>query len=128
MNRPGRKISIGRDHACDIPLGDESVSARHAELTFLETGKLLLTDCKSTNGTFVIESDGSPRRIRQELVSATDRVRFGAVTLGVRELLETLRLGSSSEVQPPMVQGRRLVRCPCGCVKPEGAPCPECGR
>lgn len=136
MNQKGRKITIGRDRDNDIPLGDESVSARHAEVTFLDGGRLLLTDCQSTNGTFLITSEGQSRQIRQSLVSPSDRVRFGAVTLGMRELLDAWRARDSGEVSigkapadvgPSMVQGRRLIRCLCGCVKPEGMPCPECG-
>jgi hypothetical protein len=45
MNQPRHKFSIGRERSCDIPVADDSVSARHAELTFLGDGKLLLTDC-----------------------------------------------------------------------------------
>jgi len=51
---PERTFTIGRDRACDLPLGDDSVSARHAELRFLGEGKLLLSDCNSTNGTFLL--------------------------------------------------------------------------
>ncbi|QVL49476.1 MAG: FHA domain-containing protein [Thiocapsa sp.] len=137
MSTPRHTFSIGRERTCDLPLADDSVSARHAELTFLEGGKLLLTDCKSTNGTFLVGSDEQPRRIRQSLVSPLDRVRFGAVTLDVRALVEALRLKSAVPTSPPdqqpgdgapLAQGRRLIRCVCGCVKSAGAPCPECGQ
>lgn len=132
MNRPDQKITIGRDAARDIPLGDDSVSAHHAELTVLEDGRLLLTDCRSTNGTFVIESDGSAHRIHQAVVAPTDRIRFGAVTLAVSALLEARVLGAtprtSQKPPAPPMSGQRLVRCQCGCIKPEGARCRECGQ
>ncbi|MBK1720487.1 FHA domain-containing protein, partial [Thiocystis violacea] len=99
MKRPDRKISIGRDGARDIPLGDDSVSAYHAELTVLEDGRLLLTDCQSTNGTFVIEPGGGARRIRQAVVTPDDRLRFGAVTLAVSVMLESWR--SRAAPRPP---------------------------
>ncbi|MCG6861051.1 MAG: FHA domain-containing protein [Chromatiaceae bacterium] len=51
MSGPRHKFSIGRERSCAIPVADDSVSAMHAELTFLGDGKLLLTDCNSTNGT-----------------------------------------------------------------------------
>jgi RsiW-degrading membrane proteinase PrsW (M82 family) len=51
---PG-KYSLGRE-SCDIVLGDENVSARHAELHVLGGGDsvtgLLITDLGSRNGTF----------------------------------------------------------------------------
>ena len=92
MKAVRRKYSIGRERSCDIPLADDSVSGHHAELEFLEDGKWLLTDCRSTNGTFLLGNGGAPRRLSQSLVSPLDQVRFGAVTLGMRELLEALRL------------------------------------
>lgn len=132
MDRPDHKITIGRDAARDIPLGDDSVSAHHAELSLLEDGRLLLTDCRSTNGTFVIDADGSARRIHQTVVTPGDRIRFGAVTLAVSALLEARGLSAAprtpSRPPAPPLSGRRLVRCQCGCIKPEGAQCRECGR
>ncbi|WP_295408177.1 FHA domain-containing protein [uncultured Thiocystis sp.] len=137
MSAPPRKITIGRDAHCDVPLADESVSARHAELSLPSLGTLLLTDCKSTNGTFLIGADGHARKIRQALVSPVDRARFGAVTLGIRDLLEAFgrrfpdRVApflSGVDEAPPWARGRQLIRCVCGNVKPVNAPCPECGR
>lgn len=134
MSAPEQRFSIGRERVCDLPLADDSVSGRHAELTFLDNGKLLLTDCQSTNGTFLVGTDGQARRIRQSLVSPLDRVRFGAVTFEVSTLIEALRLKSAVPPTPspgdatPLARGRRLIRCVCGCVKPVGATCPECGQ
>ena len=132
MKAVRHKYSIGRERSCDIPLADDSVSGHHAELEFLEDGKWLLTDCQSTNGTFLLESGGAPRRLRQSLVSPLDRVRFGGVTLGMRELLEALRLKAGIPGPTPeeaaRVQGRRLIRCLCGGIKTAEAPCPECGQ
>ena len=132
MKAVRRKYSIGRERSCDIPLADDSVSGHHAELEFLEDGKWLLTDCQSTNGTFLLGNGGTPRRLSQSLVSPLDRVRFGAVTLGMRELLEALRLKagipSPTPEEAPRIQGRRLIRCLCGGIKTAEAPCPECGQ
>ncbi|AFL73993.1 FHA domain-containing protein [Thiocystis violascens] len=137
MNAPPHKFTIGRDAHCDVPLADDSVSARHAELSVSAPGTLLLTDCKSTNGTFLIGADGLARKIRQELVSPLDRARFGAVTLEIRDLLEAFGRRFPDRVAPflpgvdavqPWVRGRQLIRCVCGSVKSADAPCPECGR
>jgi len=138
MIAPPTKLLIGRDRDCDIALAHESVSARHAELTFLPAGKLLLTDRKSRNGTFRLLPDGREQRVHQELVSPMDRVRLGEVALTVREILEAARLKYPGFAPPeraadpapptPPVQGRRLERCDCGAVKTVGQPCQECGR
>ena len=92
MGASPTKLLIGRDRECDIALAHETVSGRHAELTFLPAGKLLLTDCKSRNGTFRRLPDGREQRVHQELVSPLDRVRMGEVALTVREILEAARL------------------------------------
>jgi len=132
-----RTYIIGRSRHADVPLADASVSQRHAELSFLDGGKVLLTDCKSTNGTYRILGDGRAVRVHHELIAATDTLRFGQITLSARELLETLRLkgppaqtgdGAASPPGPPRVAGERLVRGACGHIKPADGPCPECGQ
>lgn len=132
MSGARQKFSIGRDRGCDIPLADDSVSGHHAELEFLADGKLLLVDCQSTNGTYLIGAGGQTTRVRQTLVSPLDQVRFGAVTLNLGDIIAALRLKAG--IPPPgvhatpRVQGQRLIRCLCGGIKPVNEPCPECGR
>ena len=46
------EVIIGRDPACELPLDDESVSARHARLSFHHK-QWWLEDLHSTNGTFL---------------------------------------------------------------------------
>ncbi len=139
MTPPAKKYLIGRDRNCDIALAHATVSSRHAELSFLGDGKLLLTDCQSCNGTFRLLPDGRALPVRQELVSPLDRVRFGEVALDMRDLLEAIRLKHADILAPPPApppppdplppaQGRALERCDCGCVKAVGQSCPGCGR
>jgi hypothetical protein len=45
-------LRIGRGSDCDLPLVDESISRRHAELTYRD-GAWILRDLHSTNGTTV---------------------------------------------------------------------------
>jgi pSer/pThr/pTyr-binding forkhead associated (FHA) protein len=147
MTGKTQKYTIGRDRGCDIAITNDTVSSRHAELSWLGDGKLLLTDCKSRNGTFRVLSDGRELRIHQELVSPHDRLRFGDVRLGMSELLEALRLKypnsgvgvgapstpagpSTSSAPSPPRQGSGtcdLERCECGAVKPVRQRCPVCG-
>jgi pSer/pThr/pTyr-binding forkhead associated (FHA) protein len=138
MTHPERKYTIGRSPTCDIVLADESVSRIHAELTFLEDGKLLVTDCRSTQGTALMHHGGEVRTIRQELVSPLDTLRFGAVSLPVKELLQAIHLkyppvmngGSThkkvSPVAPKPPEGEGLVRCECGAVKVKNSRCEVC--
>jgi pSer/pThr/pTyr-binding forkhead associated (FHA) protein len=46
------EIILGRDPGCDIPLIDDTVSTRHAQLTY-HHGQWWLEDLNSTNGTFL---------------------------------------------------------------------------
>jgi pSer/pThr/pTyr-binding forkhead associated (FHA) protein len=59
-----RVTAIGREAACDIPLNDELVSRRHAQLEF-DGRELWLTDVASTNGTYVNDTRlSTPYRLR----------------------------------------------------------------
>ncbi len=127
--RPGEKFTIGRDQSCDIPVADDSVSRRHAELTLVDPGKLLLVDCQSSNGTAILE-DGRPRPIRQAFVTPSDRVQLGSVVLSVSDLLEAISARSSKRPPngAPAPPGNKVVRCECGVIKPVNSKCPECGQ
>jgi pSer/pThr/pTyr-binding forkhead associated (FHA) protein len=48
FNQP--EITLGRDPGCDIPLFDDTVSTRHAQLTY-HHNQWWLEDLRSTNGT-----------------------------------------------------------------------------
>jgi len=49
------EIILGRDPGCDIPLTDDTVSTRHAQLTY-HHGQWWLEDLASTNGTILNEA------------------------------------------------------------------------
>jgi pSer/pThr/pTyr-binding forkhead associated (FHA) protein len=49
------EITLGRDPGCDIPLMDDTVSTRHAQLTY-HHGQWWLEDLSSTNGTHLNQS------------------------------------------------------------------------
>ena len=139
MTNSDHKYTIGRSPTCDIVLADESVSRVHAELAFLEDGKLLVTDCHSTQGTSLMHHGGEVRAVRQELVSPLDTLRFGAVSMPVKELLQAIHLKyppvvnggydhkKAGQVSPLPPEGAGLVRCECGAVKVKNNRCEVCG-
>jgi pSer/pThr/pTyr-binding forkhead associated (FHA) protein len=91
------EITLGRDPACDIPIFEDTVSARHARLTY-HHGQWWLEDLGSTNGT----------RLNQEMVTlptvltSGDEIGIGQTSLLVNLAAEalvspTLRLGSDHD-------------------------------
>jgi pSer/pThr/pTyr-binding forkhead associated (FHA) protein len=48
-------ITLGRDPGCDIPLEDDTISTRHAQLRY-HHGQWWLEDLASTNGTILNET------------------------------------------------------------------------
>jgi hypothetical protein len=73
----GESFLIGRSDACDLVLGDQTVSRRHAQLSRTSVG-WLLSDLGSTNGTRV-----NGWRVKQVRVRPGDRVQVGRVRLRV---------------------------------------------
>ena len=71
----GAHLVIGRSSACEIVLGDDTVSRRHAELRY-EDGRWLLRDLGSSNGTWV-----NGRRVVEAEVRAGDEVYLGGARL-----------------------------------------------
>ena len=71
------RLVLGRSSACELVLGDDTVSRRHAEL-FVEEGRWLLRDLESANGTWV-----NGRRIVEAEVRPGDVLHLGAARLRV---------------------------------------------
>ena len=89
-----RTYVVGRDQSCDVWLEDPSVSRRHAEVVRVSGGRLYVTDCATTNGTFV--RDGREwRAIRQALVEPTGRIRFGEYEMTVDRIDALCRRGDA---------------------------------
>lgn len=148
-----RRFSIGRDKSCDVPIADESVSRRHAEIWLADDGALMLADHGSSNGTTVIR--GAQRiPLRQDVLLPSDQIRFGAVLLEAQEVIDAVEakypgaLTRPSAAPPPPPPPRAavappppplpmpsgpvakpaLVRCECGAIKTVGQLCPGCHR
>jgi FHA domain/Domain of unknown function (DUF1707) len=71
----GAHLVIGRSSACQIVLGDDTVSRRHAELRY-EDGRWLMRDLGSSNGTYV-----NGRLVTEAEVRAGDVIDLGGCRL-----------------------------------------------
>ena len=121
-------FSIGRDRGCDIPIADESVSRRHADFQIDDDGKLSIIDRGSTNGTVLIIR-GRERKLGQAPVAPEDSVRFGSVTLTVRDLMDAVRdkVPVPAARKPSSIRlAEKLIRCQCGAVIKKGSACRVC--
>ncbi|MBN1772393.1 MAG: GGDEF domain-containing protein [Deltaproteobacteria bacterium] len=70
------ELTFGRDPGCDVRLGDDGVSRRHARLVAQPDGAWQLEDLGSTNGT-TVNGELIERRMLQE----GDRILFGHTVL-----------------------------------------------
>jgi hypothetical protein len=117
------------------------VSRRHAEIWLSESGVLMMADEGSSNGTTLIRG-GRGFPLLTEALSPSDRVRFGEVELGVKDLVDAVEIKHPGALTaapapghpPPLpepVLGAMppaLVPCECGGFKSIGYTCPVCGR
>lgn len=92
-----RKITIGRALDCDLVLADISVSRLHAVLELLSNNRLLLTDCQSTQGTFVIRG-GTEEKVQAQMVAKHELLRFGNIKIPVSEILMATHLAENTVV------------------------------
>lgn len=78
------EINMGRDPACDIPVIDETVSARHARLVFHHS-QWWLEDLNSTNGTRLNQT----RVTTPTVLTSGDEIDLGQVRVTVNITTET---------------------------------------
>lgn len=72
------EIVLGRDPGCEIPLTDDTVSTRHAQLTY-HHNQWWLEDLASTNGTFLNGTQVSMPTV----ITSGDEIKCGATRLVV---------------------------------------------
>ncbi len=72
------EIILGRDPGSDVPLLDDTVSARHARMTY-HHGQWWLEDLASTNGTFLNNTPIS----MQTVITSGDEISCGSVSLTI---------------------------------------------
>ena len=122
--------TFGRDPQCDLNTDHDSVSRTHAELVPTEQG-LFITDCNSSNGTFVVNG-GRASRIRQGRASSSDAVRFGDVEFSVKALIGDIKKLQSKRSLAPDRGGaigpvsQTYYFCKCGSPGPRGELCRVC--
>ena len=86
-----KSYRIGRGaHRVQIRIGDDSLSALHAELVKSRSGRYYLTDCASTNGTFQLRRDEWVG-LKQGYVEADTPLKLGEYKTTVRDLLTMAR-------------------------------------
>ena len=72
------EIILGRDPGCDIPLTDDTISTRHAQLTY-HHNQWWLEDLASTNGTVLNGAQVSMPTV----ITSGDEIKCGATRLTV---------------------------------------------
>ncbi len=72
------EIILGRDPGCDIPLTDDTISTRHAQLTY-HHNQWWLEDLASTNGTVL---NGAQVNM-PTVITSGDEIKCGATRLTV---------------------------------------------
>jgi hypothetical protein len=125
------RFTLGRDPQADIPIADPSVSRIHAELSLVEPDVLFLTDCNSSNGTFLLRG-GKETRIHQSKIELSDKVKLGSVVISGADLAAALRRKTPPPSSEPAQKRAefsasvKLIRCECGAIKRAGSSCPSC--
>ncbi len=91
---------LGRTSNNDIQLEHATISSTHCELS-IENGELIIRDCESTNGTFVL---GEP--IQQARLSQGQTFRAGDIEFYVDNTDVTVEI---PRFEPPMPKGPPIV-------------------
>lgn len=76
--QPNKAIIIGRSDQCDVLLSHPQVSGRHAKLTLLDNGRLIVEDLGSLNGTYV-----NGKKITREEVALNSAISLGFISIDI---------------------------------------------
>lgn len=112
---PGQSLEIGRKplrplgddgrRRLEVPDGTKSMSKRHAVFTYGEDGSAVLRDMGSTNGSYLVQSDGSLVRLPSQadflLPGSSVRFQFGDVPVDFVQVEAQVRAEDSQARQVP---------------------------
>jgi pSer/pThr/pTyr-binding forkhead associated (FHA) protein len=101
-----RTYVAGRSPYADIVIAEPSVAEHHAEIVEASDGRLFVSDCGTSSGTWrLARGDGRSvwEPIRQAYAAREDLLRFGDYQCVLSELLSAL--GSPDAGAPSSVQG-----------------------
>lgn len=84
---------IGRGSDVDIQIDDASISRIHAEFIATQSGSYYLTDCESSNGSFVWwDSVWMP--IKQDFIGPTEHIALGTYQTTATQLISMTAHGN----------------------------------
>ncbi len=72
------RLTVGRDKTCQIVLDDDMVSREHCQLWTNSSGKVIVRDMGSTNGTIIDNNE-----ITQDVLSSHSRLKIGNHTIKI---------------------------------------------
>lgn len=112
---PGQSLEIGRKplrplgddgrRRLEVPDGTKSMSKRHAVFTYGKDGSAVLRDMGSTNGSYLVQGDGSlvrlPSRADFLLPGSSVRFQFGDVPVDFVQVEAQVRAEDSQARQVP---------------------------
>ena len=105
LHRIGRACVIGRLGSCDLVLGDESVSRKHARIGLEPKGGHTVADLGSTNGTYV-----NGLKIAEEIpLRDRDTIGIGACLLKYRKGQAVSEMSTKTRVAAPSARQRRVL-------------------
>lgn len=91
---------IGRSEQCDIQLTEACISRLHAELLIARDGRYYLTDCASSQGTFIAQ-DQSWKKMTQCYIEANQPLKLGDIKTSIAQLLKKCQNQSQSLKRNP---------------------------
>lgn len=103
-----RVLTIGRSADNDVPVADDSVQPRHAELVITEEGRAYLHDCGG-NATWRQDGEGAWQAVRQQFIEPDDRLRFGEFVTHLSDLLRRADRPQGLTPRAGQVGAERLV-------------------
>ena len=116
-----QKQVIGRDPDCaDILIEDDLVSRQHASIEVDAAGRVIITDLRSTNGTFVNSEEIDRRELRDG-----DRIGFGS---SEHTACAFRAAPPAAEASPGGISEIDLTESPTALITSDMKLCPRCQR